>query len=915
MSTWNINVNDGQRIITEDDGLYDVEVADTLNPFGSYAKAFIDDLDGEIFELLRRGAKVEFQYEDFYTTGFESRFVGFTVNELLNDADGAEQLEVEAYTFDQFLRGDEVSNDQSGKTIFEALEDVITTDVPPVDWEPNNVEVVDNVELTQSFQGETVEEFLFSLRQKSGSELPGVNPNLEFTFAPAERTRTRRDIDNSEWINHDIGEESGETKNQVKVSFADGDRSILVDDTGDQLNLQDNLGASGPGQDAASITRPEIGNFEDAIDAGEQFLTSREASLTGPVTTFELNDAEPGEVINVEIDPRGIDTEFRIAENLMSWRNETNELTVVAKKGADDDILIEQSKTLNRVEHRPRDNDVVPDRVTDTAPVAELPISVDAGGTQSDISRVVNDGRNRIRDGLIEENPIQSFEFVFSTTENRPSRSDSDIADIVDTAIPSVSTSDQQVTFEASTSESNINTVGIRDSDENTLIAVARLSDSVSDTSVSLTIHIENDGGENSLFTNTGLNLIRDILAGGTPSWPSDYAYGSTDSSPSETDTTLDTEVARTDLNELLIQNATSGNELESIVAEFQDPLTIDGDTLTISQTLELRDAEDPDESSGPDIATATNGYVDGQAALFSSDGQSATYNFTVPYTIPEERVGLAIRDEVQDGGIIDYFVNGNKVDENVADSKSLGWVEMGFYTDSLGWQFGDLEAGTNTFRVDVFDSGGTVEYVLDQLTIFDKAFYPEVSDWDLEGWDDTDTNDQLPGPWLYPDLVEVAFDTAPTRRNVTEARFESTWNNTENRQFVELANDGETFTRFDNADSGSVEFTDPDSGVDVTIGIGHFATDTTTTPTEGDTPQALDVWNLFANPDAITPDDIGTAQIRAIIESDDALGSSFAESGLIDSSDTLLTSNRIPEFEKQESLVISSERLRFNND
>jgi len=163
-------------------------------------------------------------------------------------------------------------------------------------------------------------------------------------------------------------------------------------------------------------------------------------------------------------------------------------LTVVAKKGADDDILIEQSRTLKRVENRPRDNNVIPDRVTDTKPTAELPITVDASGTNADVSRVVNDGRNRIRDGLIDENPIQSFEVVFSTSDSRPSRSDSDIIDIVDTAIPTVTTDDQSVTYAADTAESSIRTVGVRDTDENVLVAVARLADSVSNPSVEFTI-------------------------------------------------------------------------------------------------------------------------------------------------------------------------------------------------------------------------------------------------------------------------------------------------------------------------------------------------------------------------------------------------------------------------------------------
>jgi hypothetical protein len=163
-------VNDGQRILTESDGLYDVVTVDAFNPFGDYAKAFFDDLDGSLFDLFSRGTKVDFEFRDSLITSgdltvesgetktvnagtterfetvtvegelfvegdlfverassYSQDFVGFVVNDFEGEADGAEQLEVEAYTFDQFLRGDEVSSDLSGQTISSALEPLSKT--------------------------------------------------------------------------------------------------------------------------------------------------------------------------------------------------------------------------------------------------------------------------------------------------------------------------------------------------------------------------------------------------------------------------------------------------------------------------------------------------------------------------------------------------------------------------------------------------------------------------------------------------------------------------------------------------------------------------------------------------------------------------------------------------------------------
>ena len=926
MTEWRIEVNDGEELLTQDDGLYNVEVVDNLNPFGGYATAWFDDLDGDLFDLLPRATKVSFQYDSDETNGFEQRFVGFVVNAAENDDDGAEQLEVEAYTFDQFLRGDEVSNDQTGNTVFEALEDVITTDVPPVEWNPANVEVVDDVELTQSFQGDKVEDFLFALRKKSGGELPAVNEDLEFEWGPVERERTRRDIDNSEWIDHDIGEESGETKNQVTVVYNDGDSAIGVDESGDQLEIQDNLGAVGPGQEGETITRPEITNIEDAIDAGEQFLERREATITGTVTTFDLVDATPGQVIGVEIDPRGIDEEFRIAENKINWIGETNELTLVAKKGADDDILIEQSKTLKRVENRPRDADVIPDRVTDTKPTAEFSVSADADGTSADVTRMANGGLNRVRDAFQTQDEIQSLELQFSTSDSRPSRSDTTIDDVVASETPTVTTDPQSVTYGASTSASGIRTVGIRDSTEDVLLAVARLENAVDAPSVDLTIDLANDtSSDNTLWTDTGLNLIRDVLASVQPDWPEDYAYGSDDSKPDETNTSLNDETTRASLTEILIQEAFSDSGFEDITdIEDTEPFIIDGGALRPAQSAYFIEGNDlsitGDSFSDPD-------YSNGFARTVREEGQIAERVITPEYTIPADDVRVQVRNETidDDTPAVEYRLNGEQIESfATGHNLPLSWGVSPFLYDG-----DDLEAGEDVlFEAEATDDNGGQNqdrHNIDCVVVYDNRFNHDTAG---TGNDfDNDVNEPdgyLDDPTLFaaqetltfdPDYGIIELETATTRRNVTEGSFTSTWNDTSANQFVELANDGSTFNRINNSDSGSVTFADAESSVDTRLGFSRIGTRTDATPLEGFDTQEISSWNLFADPDAIFPDDIATALVRAIIPANDAVGNTFAECGLIDESDTLLTHSRIPSFTKQEQLVISSERLRLRND
>ena len=904
MTEWIIEVNDGEEVLGRDDGLYDVVVSDTFNPFGNFAKGFFDDVGGELFDTFQRGTKVSFQYSNENTNGFEQRFVGYVVNDLAQEADGAEQVEVEAYTFDQFLRGDEVSNDQTGNTIFEALEDVITTDVPPVSWDASLVEVVDNVELTQSFQGETVEEFLLAIRQKSAGEVFTVNEDLTFVFEPAEITRTRRDIDNSQWVTHDIGEEGGETRNQVTVVYNDGEDAVTVDDSSDQLEIQDNLGAPGPGQEATKISRPKITNFEDAIDVGEQALEERESTLTGAVTTFELNDATPGEVIGVTIEPRGIDTDFRIAENRMQWRSETNELTVVAKKGADDDILIEQSKTLKRVENRVQNLDAVPDRVTDTRATALLDVAATDGTITDDSSSFVNDGRNRLRDGIIDESTIGSFRMEFSTSDARVIRSDSSLANVVDTQTPTVATNDDSVTYTASTSSTDVQTIGVFDDTDNNLLAIARLSDPVDSPSIDLTISVSNNPKETkTVWTNTGQTLIRDILAGDTPSWPDEYAYGSDTTDPAETDTSLGTEEYRQSLDEILLENVDSTEEWSATISVADtDPLEITAGRLTTKQSSKTFNAPlNIDDTNGS--STITSNALGGTTVELETSGDFIERAFSVDYEWPNGDVYAGVRAESSgDAPELLGFLDGNEfgiIDDGA--SFSMRWFE------NAGSNLDALSPGDHTIRVEVGNDTASGSVLVDLLHVRDDRF-------DYTFDNTTDANDNLSGPENFPDSFQTDFATVNTQRDVTEATISQSWSDTTNNQSISARIGNDPYSTTTNSQTLSITG-GPARSIDVRATLSRHTTDSTTFPTSGDTGQSIFLHELFGNPEAITKDGIGEANVRAIIPAGDAVNSTFAESGLFDSAGNLLTSGVVPEFEKQDGqLVISSERLRFEN-
>lgn len=282
MATFEVT-RDGDTVV---DAVFDVSpLVDTANPFGDYCVVKMDDRGGEKFENFERGTRIDVTItEDGQSY---DRFTGYVVERRETEQSGADVLEVEAYSFDQFLRRNTVTNDQTGNTIGEALADIIETDTP-VSYVAANVDVGDDQELTRSYQGAKVETVLRDLAFKSANENFGVNDDLEFFFRPGESVHIDRGIDNTQWFNYDIPELGKQAINEVEVWFDDGQESVVVDDGTDKLDLQENLGLPQPGTQRAELNRPLITDIGDAEDEGRKYLSFRNATLSGTVTTFGL---------------------------------------------------------------------------------------------------------------------------------------------------------------------------------------------------------------------------------------------------------------------------------------------------------------------------------------------------------------------------------------------------------------------------------------------------------------------------------------------------------------------------------------------------------------------------------------------------------------------------------------------------
>jgi len=239
----------------------DVTIVDTANPFGNIAEIDIEDDNGDLYDQFPFGTRVEIFVRDLLTDfeveneddltiesgetlvveetetrnqrvitnagilenqgivktvaddprpAFQQRFTGYVVERNdQNETSGRDNLQLTVYSFDQLLRADSVSNDQTGKTIASALEDIITTDTA-VTYNSNNVTVVDEQELTESLQGEKVEDALLKLSKKSVDEQFGVNDSLEFFFREQEPVAAPSDIGSGNWIDYQLPERGEE---------------------------------------------------------------------------------------------------------------------------------------------------------------------------------------------------------------------------------------------------------------------------------------------------------------------------------------------------------------------------------------------------------------------------------------------------------------------------------------------------------------------------------------------------------------------------------------------------------------------------------------------------------------------------------------------------------------------------------
>ena len=900
---------------TAEDGLYDVQLTDTANPFGDFAIAKIDDAGGAKFDQYSRGTRVELEVTPTDSTTPISRFTGFVVERRELNQNGADSLEIEAYSFDQFLRNNTVSNDLSGLSLTDALKNIVQNDTP-VAYVAGNVDVGDPQTIRRSFRGEKVETALQALAFKSQNEAFGVNDALEFFFRPRETEHISRGIDDTEWFTYDIPELAKEARNEVEVWYNDGQESVVVDDGQDKLDLQDSLNLSDAGIQRAEIQRPNITQLSDAEDEGRQFLQLRNATLTGEVTTFGLFEAAPGDTIDITISERGIDSEFTIAAVEYDWGRDETTLTIVEKKGNDNaEVIVRLTESVQRIEMEGANRDGAQTRITTTEATAQLTPSVSGDSTSASDARVTNDLRNIIRDAWTGEGLPTVDTIAVGSDGSDLSRSNTALNN--QTASASVSESLPNATsveYTASLSQTGVEEIGLLDASGTLLVRGVFDAPIDITTDATVSVAVSDNSGERSVVTADGQTAIRDIIADNSPTLPNEYAYGAGSSTPTVSDTTLDNPEVRQQLDDVRIDEYALQSDFEEFIAPIPDDVPL-GFTqtgeLTQLQTTQFQEAED-NPGDGTVVSSNLPGdYSSFDAVELDTQGDSTSFSFTFDYRVPSGEASADIYAGFDNfDGTYEVTVDGD-----VAQSQTFSSTTAN--NQFLGSGFIDKEftAGQKIsvgVEVTTLNSG---RMLLDTAQVHDNLNRFSNITSDRNGTVDTSTaSNILTAPDLYPEVQSFDVPVVKTTRDVTEARIDSEFNDVSENQFLELSNDGTNYQRADNTETFTATFGSASREIYSRFGIGHYEQNTTTSP-RFDASQTIDLFQLFADVDAVVTDDIGAAFTRAVIDGGDVVGSTIQEAGVFDSSTaTCLTRHVFAPFDvtSSDTTIVSAETTRL---
>jgi hypothetical protein len=920
MTEWRVKV-DG----TVEDELIDVDVVKREAPYPDSATAIISDVDGKRREKYPRGTLVEFEAREFGSANnFSTELTTIAAGPRERDEGGADVLEVECDDVDALLRGNDIKADLSGQFISSAVEQIFK-DFTPIAFNSSNVDVQEDDQVTRSFRNERVDNVLELLSQQSAGEVWGVNDSLEGYFRPAETSTLSNSLDSGDIFAHDLPERGEAAINEARVFYNGGNDRITVDRSEDKRKLQNKLGTSDPVTLSQPIMLKNVTDADNAREKGNRQLKERSPTLVGQLSTRAdswLLDADPGDTVDVTIGDAGFSAEVRIAEIRYLWAEDRVDITFVETgepmKSYEDDFQVRIEDTLKRVEMRPAteaaENDNVDNkaRAIETEIRADVEISGDVDfDTPIDIGTLTNDGFAELRDGWINSSTASIDEIAVGTGSSTPSRTDTSLNSESESVAADVTTAGGGVVQVSPSSDfttsDTIEEIAIKDTTQGLLLGRATTDEPVDPSGNfdgTFFITITDDSETKPVLTTVGQNTARDILADNSPSFSDEYAVGTgTSTDPSVGDTSLDNEVDSRALGNKIVASADSDSTFGDIVdIDATTPATVQNSNIELTQTAFVADAA-ADANVYNSSTTSDSSYNDGTAVNFTaSAGNVLRFTFTTDHKIPAGNASFAVRAESADGYTVEallYPENDSFDSVQFVPTSSLEWIAFSFDTG--------LKPGEHTFelRGELERGSAAQDQHFDVLAVYDDRHHTASS------FDNTlDANGgYLDSPALYPNQIELTFDSVSLQESVSSATIDSTWTDTSDSQYLEI--NGRQST---NTDS-TTESLGGTSLLTAEVGLSNYGSRSGETPLQNHKGQQLQDFRLSAGTTGLSKTDGGAVavQIESDIPANVVDGTDLSESGTKAQDGDLQTRTRFaPVTIETDETVLNRETIYF---
>lgn len=335
-------------------GVTKVRVQDAYLRFARKATVEIIDPDGAIAADTPRDTSILLYAAPSPRSPLQLRFGGFVVDVRTNE--NVTTLDLLSYDF--WLKRRVVYKTYTDTGLRDIAHDLVTT-LTPLVWDPAQVDLTNDIVISQVWKGEALDSVLAQIAAMSKSEEWGADDEGRFFFREQDVRTSRRHFTEG-WYTDARFEEDGRMEvNRVVIYYGQPPNTgaVAVQDRAAQLALQNRYGAPRPVVIEVARTYPEITTEEDARNRAAAILANRTVIRTGEIETWGAVRVRPGDVCAVRVPDQRIDGSYRVAQIEYAYPEDQTVVKLAENNEGVVDVLVELSDEVSRIDARDADPD------------------------------------------------------------------------------------------------------------------------------------------------------------------------------------------------------------------------------------------------------------------------------------------------------------------------------------------------------------------------------------------------------------------------------------------------------------------------------------------------------------------------------------------------------------------------------